>query len=228
MNPPQKSHGKLPIVALISGNGSNLQAIIDAVQQGLPAEIRAVISSRADAYGLIRAENAGIPTHILPADKNSSREDYDRQLQKLIDQYQPKLVVLAGFMRILSDDFVKHYLGKLINIHPSLLPKYRGLNTHQRAIDANETLHGATVHFVTPELDGGPAILQVKVPVREDDTADKLARRVLQQEHHIYPMAVRWFAESRLQYRNHQVYLDNQLLLQPVQYLAEPEPNPKA
>ncbi|WP_455223528.1 phosphoribosylglycinamide formyltransferase [Kaarinaea lacus] len=228
MNAAQKPRDKMPIVALISGNGSNLQAIIDAIQRGLPADIRAVISNRADAYGLMRAKKAGIPTEILTADNNISREDYDRKLQQLIDQYQPQLVVLAGFMRILSDDFVHHYLGKLINIHPSLLPKYRGLNTHQRVIDDNETLHGATVHFVTPELDGGPAIVQVKVPVMENDTAETLAKRVLQQEHYIYPMAIRWFAESRLKYQNHQVYLDNQLLLQPVQFLEEPDSNPQA
>jgi phosphoribosylglycinamide formyltransferase-1 len=215
----------MPLVALISGNGSNLQAIIDATQRGLPVEIRAVISNRADAYGLTRAKKAGIPTQVLPADNAISREEYDRKLQQLIDQYEPQLIILAGFMRILSDEFVNHYLGRLINIHPSLLPKYRGLNTHQRAIDDRESLHGATVHFVTPELDGGPAIVQVKVPVVENDTAEALANRVLQQEHYIYPMAIRWFAESRLEYRDHKVYLDKQLLTQPVQFLAEPEAN---
>ncbi|WP_455207966.1 phosphoribosylglycinamide formyltransferase [Kaarinaea lacus] len=224
MSPPQQARNKkMPIVALISGNGSNLQAIIDAIQHGLPAEIRAVISNRKDAYGLTRAKKAGIPTEVLPVNDHTSREDYDYALQGMIDKYQPQLVVLAGFMRILSDDFVNHYSGKLINVHPSLLPKYRGLNTHQRAIEGNETLHGATVHFVTPELDGGPPIVQVKVPVLANDTAATLANRVLQQEHYIYPMAIRWFAESRLELRNNKVFLDNQLLSQPVQFLAEPD-----
>jgi len=228
MNSAHKPRNKIPIVVLISGNGSNLQAIIEAIQNGLAAEIRAVISNRTDAYGLTLAEKAGIQTEILTAEKNISREDYDRMLQKLIDTYQPQLVVLAGFMRILSDDFVNHYLGKLINIHPSLLPKYRGLNTHQRAIDGKEKLHGATVHFVTPELDDGPAIIQAQVPVLENDTAEELAQRVLQQEHRIYPLAIRWFSESRIQYRNHQAYLDNQLLSQPVQFPTEPEPKYQA
>ncbi|HEY5603598.1 MAG TPA: phosphoribosylglycinamide formyltransferase [Gammaproteobacteria bacterium] len=229
MNPPRISRNKMLVVVLISGNGSNLQAIIDAIQRGLlPAEIRAVISSRADAYGLTRAKTAGIPTEVLPANNTLSREDYDRALQDKIDQHQPQLVILAGFMRILSNNFVNHYLGKLINIHPSLLPKYRGLNTHQQAIDANETIHGATVHFVTPELDSGPAIAQVKVPVLANDTAETLAQRVLQQEHYLYPLAIRWFAQSRLEYRNGQVYLDNQLLSQPVQFLAEPGTDTRA
>jgi len=224
MSSEHKPRDKMPIVVLISGKGSNLQAIIEAIQNGLAAEIRAVISNRADAHGLTLAKRAAIHTEILTADKNISREDYDRELRKLIDAYQPQLVVLAGFMRILSDDFVNHYLGKLINIHPSLLPKYRGLNTHQRAIDGKETLHGATVHFVTPELDGGPAIVQAQVPVLENDTAETLAQRVLQQEHQIYPLAIRWFSESRLQYRNHQAYLDNRPLAQPVQFPTEPGP----
>jgi phosphoribosylglycinamide formyltransferase-1 len=228
MNPPQRSRDKLPIVALISGNGSNLQAIVDAIQRGLPAEIRAVISNRAGAYGLTRAKNAGIPAEILLADDYMSREDYDRALQDKIDHYQPRLVILAGFMRILSDRFVNHYLGRLINIHPSLLPKYRGLNTHQRAIDAKEAWHGATVHFVTPELDSGPAIVQAKMPVLENDTAETLANRVLQQEHCIYPLAIRWIAEGRLEFRNNQVYLDNQLLAKPVQLTAEPGTNLRA
>jgi phosphoribosylglycinamide formyltransferase-1 len=228
MNPPQSSSNKLPIVALISGNGSNLQAIIDAIQRGLPAEIRAVISNRAGAYGLTRAKNSGIPAEVLLADGYMSREDYDRALLDKIDHYQPRLVILAGFMRILSDRFVNHYLGRLINIHPSLLPKYRGLNTHQRAIDAKETWHGATVHFVTPELDSGPAIVQAKVPVLENDTAETLANRVLQQEHYIYPLAIRWIAEARLEFRNNHVYLDNQLLTKPVQLPAEPGTNLRA
>ena len=151
---------KLPIVVLITGNGSNLQAIIDASQQGLPVKIEAVISNRADAHGLARAAHAGIPAVVLDHTQFTSREAYDEALQQKIDSFQPQLVVLAGFMRILTNNFVRHYEGRLINIHPSLLPKFRGLNTHQRALDAGEQEHGATVHFVTPELDGGPAVLQ--------------------------------------------------------------------
>lgn len=227
MNLPQSAQTKLPIAVLVSGNGSNLQAIIDAIQQGLPVEVCVVISDRENAYGLMRAKQAGISTEIVKADKNMSREDYDRQLQDRIEYYQPALIVLAGFMRILSDNFVKHYSGKMINIHPSLLPKFRGLNTHQRAIDANEKRHGATVHFVTPELDGGPAILQAQVPIHSNDTAESLANRVLQQEHQIYPLAIRWFAESHLQFSDNQVYLDNRLLSEPIQFPVEPNSDPQ-
>lgn len=230
MNPPQSAQStpaKLPIAVLISGHGSNLQAIIDAIQQGLPAEICVVISDRENAHGLTRAKQAGISTEVVKAAKDMSREDYDRKLLDRIDHYQPGLIVLAGFMRILSDNFVTHYSGKMINIHPSLLPKFRGLNTHQRAIDAGETWHGASVHFVTPELDGGPVILQARVPIHADDTAETLANRVLQQEHQIYPLAIRWFADSRLKCRNEQAYLDKQLLTKPIQFPVEPDTNPQ-
>ena len=227
MNLPQSAPTKLPIAVLISGHGSNLQAIIDAIQQGLPAEICVVISDRENAHGLTRAKQAGISTEVVKAAKNMSREDYDRKLQDRIDHYQPGLIVLAGFMRILSDNFVTHYSGKMINIHPSLLPKFRGLSTHQRAIDAGETWHGASVHFVTPELDGGPVILQARVPIHAGDTAEILANRVLQQEHQIYPLAIRWFADSRLECRNEQAYLDKQLLAKPIQFPAEPNARPQ-
>jgi len=149
----------LPVVVLISGGGTNLQAIIDAAQQGLPIEIRAVISNRPDAYGLERARRAGIPTEVL------------------IDSYQPELVLLAGFMRILTPEFVHHYAGRMFNIHPSLLPRHQGLDTHQRALEAGDTEHGASIHFVTEELDGGPVILQARVPVKGGDTPDVLAAR---------------------------------------------------
>ena len=221
MTANSSSPPKLPIVVLISGNGSNLQAIIDASRQQLPIDIRAVISNRGDAYGLQRAQRAGIPAVVVNNGDFNSREDYDHVLQQKIDAFQPQLVVLAGFMRILSDNFVNHFQGKLINIHPSLLPKFRGLNTHQRALDAHETEHGATVHFVTPELDGGPAILQAKVPVMPGDDAKLLAQRVLQTEHQIYPLVIRWIAESRIQYRNNLVYFDSQLLTQPIPFTAE-------
>jgi phosphoribosylglycinamide formyltransferase-1 len=189
---------KLPIVVLISGSGSNLQSIIDASHNDLPVEIRAVISNRADAYGLTRAEQAGIPTAVLDHRDHPDRASYDTALRKLIDGYAPQLLVLAGFMRILSDDFVRHYEGRMMNIHPSLLPKYRGLNTHARAIEAGDSEAGCTVHFVTPELDAGPTIIQARVPVLVDDTPETLAARVLEQEHRIYPEAIRRFAEGEL------------------------------
>jgi phosphoribosylglycinamide formyltransferase-1 len=199
---------KLPIVVLISGSGSNLQAIIDAAANDLPVEIRAVISNQSDAYGLERARRAGIHTEVLDHRNFDSREAYDSALQQLIDSFQPGLVVLAGFMRILTDDFVRHYEGRMFNIHPSLLPKYRGLHTHSRAIEGGDSEHGATVHFVTPDLDSGPIVIQARVAVKPDDTPDTLAARVLQQEHIIYPQAIRWFAEGRLELREGVVYRD--------------------
>jgi len=199
----------LGIVVLISGNGSNLQAIIDAIrEQQLPVEIRAVISNEPGAYGLIRARRAGIPTEVLDHRNFASREDYDRALQVLIDKYHPGLVVLAGFMRILTPGFVQHYQGRMLNIHPSLLPRYQGLNTHQRVLEAGDSVHGVSVHFVTPELDGGPVILQAEVPVHPGDTAQDLAARVHQQEHLIYPLVIRWFAEGRLALDGDTVLLD--------------------
>lgn len=199
----------LPIVVLISGNGSNLQAILDATAAGsLPIEVRAVISNRADAYGLERARAAGVPAHALPHRDFAERADYDRALMALIDRYRPGLVVLAGFMRILGQAFVEHYAGRLLNIHPSLLPKYRGLNTHQRALEAGDLEHGSSVHFVTAELDGGPVILQAFVPVRPGDDAESLARRVQEAEHLIYPRVIGWFAEGRLALDGNTVRLD--------------------
>ena len=196
------SAARLPIVVLVSGSGSNLQAIIDSAAEQLPVEIRAVISNKPDAYGLERARQASIPARILEHTAFEDRETYDQALIKLIDEYQPALVVLAGFMRILSADFVAHYQGRLLNIHPSLLPKYRGLHTHRRALEAGDKMHGATVHLVTEELDGGPRLLQVSVPVDKEDNEDTLAARVLTQEHIIYPMVISWFAEGRLSVQN--------------------------
>ncbi len=187
------------IVVLISGSGTNLQAIIDASQaDDYPGSIVGVVSNKSDAYGLTRAENANIATIALSHKDFDSRESYDQALIEKIDQLSPDVIVLAGFMRILSPAFVKHYQGKLLNIHPSLLPKYQGLNTHQRAIDAGDKEHGVSVHFVTEELDGGPVILQAKVPVFEEDTSDDLAARVHEQEHRIYPLVVKWLCEKRL------------------------------
>lgn len=187
------------VVVLISGSGSNLQALIDSVARGEnPARIAAVISNRADAYGLQRAKQAGIATELLDHKQFDGREAFDAALIQAIDAHQPDLVVLAGFMRILTPGFVQHYAGRLLNIHPSLLPKYKGLHTHQRALEAGDGEHGCSVHFVTEELDGGPLVVQAVLPVMADDTAESLASRVHQQEHKIYPLAVRWFAEGRL------------------------------
>ena len=179
----ESASAPLPVVILISGRGSNLQAIIDAVARGtLAVDIRAVISNRPDAAGLQRATDAGIATAVVDHTLYADRLAFDQALQACIDRYQPGLVILAGFMRILSADFVAHYRGRMLNIHPSLLPDFPGLNTHQRVLDAGCKLHGASVHFVTADIDGGPLVLQTRVPVHDDDSADSLAARVLEQE----------------------------------------------
>ncbi len=201
------------ILVLISGNGSNLQAIINACKsENYPGEVVAVISNKADVYGLTRAQEANIDAQVLSHQSFDSRENYDQALMKLIDGYQPDLIVLAGFMRILTPAFVQKYHEKLLNIHPSLLPKYQGLNTHQRAIDAGDTEHGVSVHFVTEELDGGPVILQAKVPIFKGDIADELAARVHEQEHRIYPLVVKWFCQQRLVMKNEAALFDGNLL----------------
>ena len=201
------------IVVLISGNGSNLQAILDACENNIiDASVKAVFSNKEDAFGLERARSANVPARSLSPKAYESRELFDVELMKQIDEYQPDLIILAGYMRILSPDFVRHYLGKMINIHPSLLPKYPGLHTHQRAIDAKDAEHGTSVHFVTEELDGGPVILQAKVPVFSDDDADALANRVLTQEHNIYPLVSKWFIEGRLEMNNGKALLDGEYL----------------
>ena len=201
------------VVVLLSGTGSNLQALIDSDDvKASPANIRAVISNRADAYGLQRAKDAGIDTRVLDHKAFEGREAFDAALIKIIDEFKPQLVVLAGFMRILSADFVRHYQGRLLNIHPSLLPKYKGLHTHQRALEAGDREHGCSVHFVTEELDGGPLVVQAVIPVESEDTPSSLAQRVHAQEHRIYPLAVRWFAEGRLSLDEQGALLDGQLL----------------
>ncbi|AZE62507.1 MULTISPECIES: phosphoribosylglycinamide formyltransferase [Pseudomonas] len=201
------------VVVLLSGTGSNLQALIDSTRIGdSPVRIAAVISNRNDAYGLQRARDAGIETRSLDHKAFDGREAFDRALIELIDAFEPKLVVLAGFMRILSADFVRHYEGRLLNIHPSLLPKYKGMHTHQRALEAGDSEHGCSVHFVTEELDGGPLVVQAVVPVESGDSAQTLAQRVHTQEHRIYPLAVRWFAEGRLILGEQGALLDGQLL----------------
>ncbi|NCE91380.1 phosphoribosylglycinamide formyltransferase [Pseudomonas sp. L13] len=201
------------VVVLLSGTGSNLQALIESTRTGdSPVRIAAVISNRSDAYGLQRARDAGIDTRSLDHKAFDGREAFDSALIELIDAFNPKLVVLAGFMRILSADFVRHYEGRLLNIHPSLLPKYKGMHTHQRALDAGDSEHGCSVHFVTEELDGGPLVVQAVVPVESGDSAQTLAQRVHTQEHRIYPLAVRWFAEGRLILGDQGALLDGQLL----------------
>ena len=201
------------VVVLLSGTGGNLQAMIDSFQGGdHPARIRAVISNRADAFGLQRARDAGIETCVLDHKQYAGREAFDAALVELIDTFQPKLVVLAGFMRILTGDFVRHYQGRLLNIHPSLLPHYKGLHTHQRVLEAGDAEHGCSVHFVTEELDGGPLVVQSVISVEPDDSPTTLAQRVHTQEHHIYPLAIRWFAEGRLSLGEEGALLDGQLL----------------
>ncbi len=211
---------RLNLVVLISGSGSNLQAIIDAIgAQTLHANIKAVISNRPDVKGLQRAQSADIPAITLDHKNFENRQDFDRQLMKVIDQQQPDLIILAGFMRILSDDFVAHYDGRMLNIHPSLLPEFKGLNTHQRALDAGVKQHGVTVHFVSNELDGGPLVLQAVIDVTDDDTVQTLQQRVHQQEHIIYPMAIEWITQQRLEMVNQQVYLDKQILKGPAKWI---------
>ncbi|BFM12523.1 phosphoribosylglycinamide formyltransferase [Simiduia litorea] len=204
------------VVVLLSGGGTNLQALIDsAATSELGAQLVGVISNRPAAFGLERAAKAGIATRLLDHTAFDSREAFDTALMAEIDQFQPDIVVLAGFMRILTPAFTEHYLGKMLNIHPSLLPKFQGLHTHQRAIDAGDNCHGVTVHFVTAELDGGPAAIQAIVPIEQQDDAASLAQRVQVQEHIIYPMAVNWLASGRLRYQAGKAWLDGSPL--PVQ-----------
>ena len=207
---------KLPLVVLISGSGSNLQSIIDAATSDLPVEIKAVISNKAEAYGLERARSAAIETRVLNHKEFADRDSYDQALGDLIEEYQPGLVILAGFMRILTPALVNRFHGRMFNIHPSLLPKYRGLHTHQRALEAGDKIHGATVHFVTEELDGGPLIIQSQVPILDQDDPDTLAARVLKQEHTIYPQAIRMFAEGELRMEEGVVYHQEKPLTAPI------------
>jgi phosphoribosylglycinamide formyltransferase-1 len=212
------SRPPLSLVVLISGRGSNLKAILEAIDAGeLNARVCAVISSRLDAKGLDYARQCRIDTLALDSNDYPSRESYDRALQGLIDRFTPDLVVLAGFMRILTPGLVSHYQGRMINIHPSLLPALRGLNTHQRALDEALDEHGASVHFVTEELDGGPVIVQTRVPVLEGDDAETLEARVLKQEHGLYLQALQWIAADRIQWSGGQLLFDGQPLDKPLQ-----------
>jgi phosphoribosylglycinamide formyltransferase-1 len=197
------------IVILISGRGSNMEAVVRAAQaEQWPARIAAVISNQADAKGLEFAAQHGIPTAVVSNKDYPSREAFDAALQDVIDSFQPDLVVLAGFMRILTPGFVAHYENRMLNIHPSLLPLFPGLHTHEQALASGLATHGATVHFVTAELDHGPLVDQVSVPILPGDTADVLAARVLQQEHVMYPRAIRWFIEGRLRVADGKVDID--------------------
>ena len=209
LGPTQRYNAAMKkIVILISGRGSNMQAIVEsAARQQWPAQIAAVISNRADAGGLEFAASHGIATAVVVSKQFATREAFDAALQAKIDEFGPDLVVLAGFMRILTAGFVQHYAGRMLNIHPSLLPSFVGLATHQQALDAGVKVHGATVHFVTAELDHGPIVAQAVVPVLEGDDEDSLSHRVLEQEHQIYPQAVRQFVEGKLRIDGYRVHI---------------------
>ena len=198
---------------LVSGNGSNLQALMDACAAGrIQGELVGVLSNRSDAFALERAREAGIATQVLSNQAFSDRDSYDAALIQALETWQPDLLVMAGFMRILTPGFVQHFAGRMLNIHPSLLPKYQGVKTHARAIAAGDTVHGASVHFVTEELDGGPIVLQARVPIFPEDDESSLAERVLSQEHQLYPLVVNWFCQQRLRMQDGQAWLDGQPL----------------
>lgn len=213
------SASKLKTVVLISGNGSNLQALIDATADpDCTFEIAAVVSNRDDAYGLQRAQRANIPRHCIAHRSFPEREAFDRAMIETIDRYQPGLIILAGFMRILTPAFIRHYRGKMLNIHPSLLPKYRGLHTHRRALEAGDACHGLSIHFVTEELDSGPVILQAELNLEPADTPDALAARVQRLEHIYYPRVVDWYATGRLRMIDDKAVFDGQVLEKPLYY----------
>ena len=214
MSGPNK---RAPAAVLISGGGTNLQSIIDASERGeIAVQVAVVVSNKPEAKGLDRARNASIPVECLENGSFADRQSFDEALTKLIDKYSPDMLILAGFMRILSPHFVAHYEGRILNIHPSLLPAYPGLRTHQRAIDNKEKWHGCTVHFVTDELDGGPPIIQGRVAVLPDDDADTLAARVLEVEHKIYPIAADLLASGRVRCKYGVAYLDGKPMVEAV------------
>jgi phosphoribosylglycinamide formyltransferase-1 len=204
-------------VILISGRGTNLQAIIDkTAAHQLPIEIRAVISNNSNALGLERARKAGLRTYVVDHRAFAARAEFDSALMQVIDNHQPQLVILAGFMRILGKEFIRHYHGRLINIHPSLLPEFPGLNTPARALQSGAVRHGASVHFVTDAVDGGPVILQAMVPVKPGDTVQMLAERVLKEEHRIYPLAIQWLAEGGAKLHEGRIFLDGKCQTEPI------------
>jgi phosphoribosylglycinamide formyltransferase-1 len=209
--------GRCKTAVLISGSGTNLQAFIDAVGDGsLPLELSVVFSNKADAFGLKRAQEAGIPTACIEHGQYADRATFDRAVSAKLDEWQPDLLVLAGFMRILSAGFVDHYAGKILNIHPALLPAYPGLDTHQRVLDAGDKWHGSTVHFVTEELDGGPRILQGRLRVIAGESSGQLAARVQTIEHQIYPEAAGWVGEGRVEFRDGQTFIDGAVADEPI------------
>ncbi len=206
----------LTLVVLISNQGSNLQAIIDAIaNQEIHANIVAVVSDNPRAPGLRRAKNAGIPTAVTERADFATREDFDSRLLQLVRDYDPGLVVLAGFMHILDDEFVEHFAGRLLNVHPSLLPKYPGLNTYRRVLAAKDGLHGCSIHFVSSRVDGGPVVAQTEVPIRADDDESSLSARVQASEHKLYPMVIGWFANGGLQCQYETIMLDGKRLAKP-------------
>ncbi len=214
------SRPRVPAVVLISGSGSNLQALLDAAANDLPLEVRAVISNRPDAYGLERAARACVPGRVLDHTRFPDRAAFEAALGELIDGFDPALVLLAGFMRILEPGFVARYSGRMVNIHPALLPAYPGLHTHRRCLEAGDAEHGASIHFVTAEVDGGPVFMQVRVPVAPGDDPESLAARVLAQEHRLYPAAVRLLCEDRVRLQEGRVRFDGEPLAQPLQLEA--------
>jgi len=211
------SDAELPVVVVISGSGSNLQALIDDAAAGRPYRIVGVISNRPGVLGLQRAETATIPNRVIDHTEFRDRESFDAALAEAVEEFRPRLVVLAGFMRILTSSFVDRFAGRLLNIHPSLLPAFQGLHTHRRALEEGVSQHGASVHFVTSELDGGPVIAQVRVPVRGEDTEPELAARVLEREHQLLPQVVTWYAQGRLALREERVWFDGSPLQAPLQ-----------
>jgi phosphoribosylglycinamide formyltransferase-1 len=212
----------LPVAILISGRGTNMRVIAERAAAGsLPIDVRVVVSDQPAAEGLQTAAAMNIATRVLEPRKFPDRPSYDRALIELLAQFQPQLVVLAGFMRILTPQFIGAFAGRILNVHPSLLPKYPGLHTHRRALAAGETVHGVSVHFVTEQLDGGPVVLQAEVPVLPGDSEKTLSARVQQGEHRIYPQAIDWFARGRLALKEGRAWLDGQPLDTP---LREPAP----
>jgi phosphoribosylglycinamide formyltransferase 1 len=222
-----KASHREPIVILVSGRGSNMRALIeDSRAPDAAYSVSEVISDQADAAGLESARSLGIPARAIAYVRGTDRSEYDTLLADAIEERSPTLLVLAGFMRILSAPFVERFAGRILNIHPSLLPKYPGLHTHRRALEAHDAEHGATVHFVTEQLDGGPPVIQVRVPVVPGDTESSLGKRVMVQEHRIYPLAVRWFCEGRLHCEAGRAWLDGRPLSEPIQLSAIEEALP--
>jgi phosphoribosylglycinamide formyltransferase-1 len=207
----------LKAAILVSGSGSNLQSFIDQVADNrVDLEIAVVMANRRDAYGLTRAKNSGIETACIEHGQFADREAFDRAVAKELDRFEPALIILAGYMRILSPWFVRHFHGKILNIHPALLPLYPGLHTHDRVLKAGDSQHGSTVHFVTDELDGGPRIMAGRIAIRADDTADTLMSRVQAVEHQIYPQAAQLFAEGRVTYNDGNAWLDGKIMTDPL------------